>query len=92
MSDCEAFWRNGRQAGGYSKTLLVGMPEEYVCQLEVAMEDFSVMDVLDGTAELDEPLPYGLLSNQALARSCELDTRLEISVLQRMRVSVFSIE
>ena len=59
------------------------MPEEYVCQLEVTMQDFSVMNVLDSTTELNEPLPYGLLSNQALARPCELYSSLKISMLQR---------
>jgi hypothetical protein len=61
----------------------VGMPEEYVCQLEVAVKDFSVVNMLDSTTELNEPLPNGLLSNQALARPCELYSSLKISMLQR---------
>ena len=76
VSNRKAYRPSGRGAGVYSKTMLKVMPEENICQLEVTVENFSVMNVLDGTTELDEPLPYGLLSNQALARPCELDTRL----------------
>ncbi len=41
-------------------------PEEDVCGFDVAVKNFSVVDVLDRTAELSEPLPYCLLPKQTL--------------------------
>ena len=62
-------------------------PEEDVCRLNVAVEDLAVVDVLDGAAELHEPLPDGLLAEKAILLLGEPHPGLQIAALQRDNVS-----